>query len=114
MSPALRTLADAAPVKLAVIVPAEKFPEPSRATIALAVFALVAVVAELDTLSGVLMVASLVSTIAALALTSAFTINELDSKPFASLCTTPAGVNAVIVNVPLRTSSFTDNVPVND
>jgi hypothetical protein len=49
--------AEAVPVKLAVIVPAEKLLLPSRATIALAVLALVAVVAELDTLSAVLIVA---------------------------------------------------------
>ena len=42
VSPALRTLAEAAPVKLAVIVPAEKLPDPSRATIVSVVFALVA------------------------------------------------------------------------
>ena len=41
---------EAFPDKLAVIVPAEKFPEASRATIAEAVFALVAVVAELGML----------------------------------------------------------------
>ena len=38
------------PSRLAVMVPAEKLPEPSRATIAFAVFALVAVVAELGML----------------------------------------------------------------
>jgi hypothetical protein len=37
---------DAFPFRAAVIVPAEKLPEASRATMALAVFALVAVVAE--------------------------------------------------------------------
>ena len=40
----------ALPDKLAVIVPAEKLPDPSRATIAEGVFALVAVVAELGML----------------------------------------------------------------
>lgn len=41
---------EALPFKAAVIVPAEKLPEASRATMALAVFALVAVVAEFGTL----------------------------------------------------------------
>jgi hypothetical protein len=65
---------DAVPVKLAVIVPALKLPEPSLATIADAVFALVAVVALLETLSAVAIVANLVSTIPADALISASTI----------------------------------------
>ena len=59
----------------AVMVPAEKFPDPSRATIAEAVFAVVAVVAELATLRAVEMVANLVSAIAAEALMSALTIS---------------------------------------
>src|SRR6266404_4614028 len=54
VSPALSTFNDALPVtlpvtlpiKFAVIVPAEKLPDASRATIAFAVLALVAVVAE--------------------------------------------------------------------
>ena len=41
----------ALPLRLAVMVPALKLPEGSRATIALAVFALVAVVAELGMLA---------------------------------------------------------------
>jgi hypothetical protein len=61
---------DAVPVKLAVIVPAVKLPLASRATIADAVLALVAVVALLLTLPAVEMVASLVSAIAAEALMS--------------------------------------------
>src|SRR3990172_9634770 len=77
-----------------------KFPEASRATIALAVLVLVAVVAEFDTLPVVLIVASLVSTIAAPAAISALTINELDKLPDASLCTTPAIVNASTEMVP--------------
>src|SRR5690606_6923480 len=85
VSPALRTLFDALPVKLATIVPALKLPEPSRNTIVFGVFKLVAVVAELDTLPAVEIVANLVSTIAAAGLTSAFTINELDKFPDASL-----------------------------
>jgi hypothetical protein len=59
---------------VAVIVPALKFPEASLATIALLVLALVAVVALLDTLPAVEIVASLVSTIPADALISALTI----------------------------------------
>ena len=97
VSPALSTLADAAPVKLAVIVPAEKLPDESRATIALAVFALVAVVAEFATLPAVLIVANFESVIPAFGSTSAFTINELVNNPAALLCTTPAVVNPSIV-----------------
>ena len=65
-----------APVEscVAVIIPAEKLPEASRATIADAVLASVAVVALLETLSAVEIVASLVSTIPADALISASTI----------------------------------------
>ena len=68
-----------------MIVPAEKFPDESRATIALGVFALVAVVAEFATLPAVEMVANLVSVIPAFAAISAFTINEVDKLPEASL-----------------------------
>ena len=63
------------PVKFAVIVPAVKFPLASRATIAEAVFASVAVVAELLTLPGVAIVANLVSMIAAEVEMSALTIS---------------------------------------
>jgi hypothetical protein len=52
----------ALPFNVAVIVPAEKLPDPSRATMADKVFKFVAVVAELLTLPAVLIVASLVST----------------------------------------------------
>ena len=69
------------PVVLAVIVPALKFPETSRATIALAVLALVAVVAELETLRAVAMVESFVSTMAADSETSAFTIPDTEAPP---------------------------------
>ena len=62
--------------EVAVIVPAEKFPEASRVTIALAVLALVAVVAELDTLPAVEIVASFVSAIAAAELMSALTMES--------------------------------------
>ena len=44
--PPARTLSDASPVKLAVIVPAEKLPDASRFTIALAVLAFVAAFAS--------------------------------------------------------------------
>ena len=55
----------ALPVKLAVIVLAEKFPVASLATIALFVFASVAVVAELETFKAVAMVAKFASVIPA-------------------------------------------------
>src|SRR5262245_31341285 len=90
VSPVLRTFNDAAPITAAVTEPALKFPEASRDTIAFAVFALVAVVAELFTLPAVVIVASLPSLIAADALISAFTIKELLKFPEASLWTTPA------------------------
>ena len=75
----------ALPLKLAVIVPALKFPDASRATIAFAVFPLVAEVAEFKTLPDVAIVANFVSAIAAVGDTSALTINELDKLPEASL-----------------------------
>ena len=49
----------ALPLNAAVMVPAEKFPLASLATMALAVLALVAVVAELDTFPDVDIVASI-------------------------------------------------------
>jgi hypothetical protein len=63
-----------APLKAALIVPALKLPEASRATIAFAVFAFVAVVAEFATLPAVLIVASFVSTIPAAAAMSLLTM----------------------------------------
>ena len=66
---------------VAVMVPAEKFPLESRDTMALAVLALVAVVAELLTFPAVAMVASLVSAIAADASMSALTIAETEAPP---------------------------------
>src|SRR5438477_5346841 len=80
---------------------AAKLPDASRATMALAVFALVAVVAELDTLPAVEIVANFVSTIAADADTSAFTINDVDKFPDASVCTTPALFNPLIDTTPV-------------
>ena len=74
VSPAFSTLLDAAPVNAAVIVPAVKLPLASRATIADAVLALVAVVALLLTLPAVEMVLSLASAMAAEALISSLTI----------------------------------------
>ena len=65
---------EALPVSVAVIVPAEKWPEPSLATIVDPAFAFVAVVAELLTFPTVAIVASFVSAIAALAFTSSLTI----------------------------------------
>src|SRR5260221_4658058 len=94
------TLPVTLPVKFAVMVPAEKLPDASRATIAFAVLVLVAVVAEFATLPAVEIVANFVSTIAADADTSALVINELDKLPDESLCTTPAVVNASIDIVP--------------
>ena len=68
------TLPVTLPVSAAEIVPALKLPDASRATIADAVFRLVAVVAEFETLDALEIVASFVSTIAALALMSALTM----------------------------------------
>jgi len=78
---------------VAVIAPAAKAPPASLATIADAVFADVAVVAELDTLPAVEIVASFVSTIAAAASTSALTMKEEERSPPAALWTMPAVVN---------------------
>src|SRR5579863_496229 len=109
----------ALPFKFAVIVPALKFPDASRNTMVLGLLALVAVVAELATLPAVEIVANLVSTIAALGSTSPLTIKELDKLPDASLCTTPATVNASIDTTPpeeifKRSSAFVlkDKLPV--
>ena len=77
--------------------PALKSPLPSLATMAEAVFVAVAVVAELLTLPAVLIVANLVSTIPALASTSALTMLEVDKTPEALLCTTPAVLKGVTV-----------------
>ena len=63
------------PVKFAVMVPAVKSPLISRATMADAVLASVAVVAELSTFPAVVIVANFVSAIAAEALRSASTIS---------------------------------------
>lgn len=65
---------DAVPVRAAVTVPAEKFPDPSLATMADAVLAEAAVVAEFETLPAVEIVASFVSTMPAAALMSAFSM----------------------------------------
>ena len=99
-APPLTRFPLAVPVKAAVIVPAVKFPLASRATIALAVFADVAVVAELLTFDAVEIVASLVSTIAADALMSALTIT-----PAAILVAFPTEVTspvklALVVTLP--------------
>lgn len=83
----------AKPVKLAVIVPAVKFPLASRATMAEAVLASVAVVAELLTFPAVEIVANLVSAMPAEALMSAFTM--LPSAIFA-LVTAPSLIFAVV------------------
>jgi hypothetical protein len=90
----------ALPFKLAVIVPAEKLPDESRATIVLAVFPLVAVVAEFATKPDAVSVANLPLAIAAFEAISEFTIKELDKLPDASLWTMPALVNAGIATIP--------------
>ena len=105
LSPAFNTFKEEAPVtvpvRLAVIMEAVKLPDRSRATIALAVFAAVAVVAPFKTLPAVEIVPNLVSAILAEAETSLFTINEDDRLPDASLCTIPAvGVRLEIVITP--------------
>jgi hypothetical protein len=111
---------DALPVKEAVIVPALKFPDASRATIALAVFADVAVVAELLTFDAVEIVASLVSTIPAEALMSSLTITpeaidvafptEVTSPVKLALVVTLLAVNAVAVPV-IFVPTKADGVP---
>ena len=87
----------ALPVSDAVIVPALKSPLASRATIAEAVFALVAVVAEFDTFSAVAIVASFVSAIAADALMSPSTI--VPSAIFAEV-TAPSAIFSVVTAEP--------------
>ena len=84
----------ALPDNAAVTVPAAKFPDPSRATIAPVVFALVAVVALLRTFPAVEIVASFVSTIPAAVLTE-------------SLVTAPAGIKAVSAALPTDPSDLT-------
>ena len=96
VSPAFSALEEAAPVSAAVMVPAAKLPDASRTTIALAVLALAAVVAELLTLPAVAMVASLVSTIAADALTSAFKM-----VPSSNIALVTVPVSPVVTNVPV-------------
>lgn len=81
VSPAFNTFPLASPVKEAVMVPAEKFPDPSRATMVLTVLLEVAVVAELATFPAVEITANFVSTMAALFETSAFTIDEVLRLP---------------------------------
>jgi hypothetical protein len=82
------------PVRFAVIVPALKLPLASRATIADAVFASVAVVAELLTFPEVVIVANLVSAMAADVEISALTISP--SNIF-SLVTASAANLAVLI-----------------
>jgi hypothetical protein len=105
------TLPVTLPVKFALMVPAEKLPEESRATIVFAVFKLVAVVAELATFPDVEIVANLLSVIPAPEAISLFIINEVDKLPDASLCTTPAVVNPSIEIVPLE-EIFICSVPL--
>jgi hypothetical protein len=81
---------DAFPIKSAVIVPAEKFPEPSRKTIVLAVLVDTAVVAAFETFPALTIVASFVSAIAAEGETSALTTKLDEKTPPAELWTMPA------------------------
>ena len=103
VSPALRTFNDDAPVtlptKAAVIVPAVKLPEISRATIALAVFAAVAVVAEFNTLPAVEIVASLSLAIVPTVISSLI-INDVERVPEPLVWTTPAEARPSIVTAP--------------
>jgi hypothetical protein len=109
---------DALPVSAAVIVPAVKFPEASRATIALAVFDEVAVVAEFETLSAVEIVASFVSAIAAEALISPLTIVPsriivLVTVPVSPVVTTvPVVAGNVIVTVPAMAAGWIVKFPL--
>ena len=99
-APPLTRFPLAVPVKAAVIVFAVKFPEASRATIADAVFADVAVVAELLTFDAVEIVASLVSTMPAAALMSASTITPAAiDVVFPTEVTSPARL-ALVVTLP--------------
>ena len=92
---------DAFPLNAAVIVPAVKLPLPSLATIALAVFKFVAVVAELLTLSAVAIVANFVSTIPAEALISASTIAPAEILELIVIFAPPLKDVAVPVTSPL-------------
>ena len=97
---------EALPDSAAVTVPAEKLPDASLATIAEPVFAFVAVVAELLTFPAVAIVASLVSTIAALAFTSSLTIApEVIAAdrviPAPPLKLTPAAVMSPLIAIAL-------------
>ena len=103
VSPVFNTLLEADPVKLAVMVPALKLPEASRATIALAVLASVAVVAELATLPAVLIVANLLSVIPAPEAISALTMRDVDTTPEPLVCSTPDEARGVKVMVPALT-----------
>ena len=75
--------------------PAVKLPLASRATIALAVFAFVAVVAEFDTLPAVDIVASLLSGILACSLA-----DDTDKAPKAAESTAPAFIAALSATFP--------------
>ena len=91
------TLPVTLPVNAAVIVPAVKLPLASRATIALAVLALAAVVAELLTLPVVLIVDSFVSAILpaniALVTAPALIVNAVEPPVLPVPVTSPVNVN---------------------
>jgi len=89
------------PERAAVIVPALKFPLPSLATIAFAVFESVAVVAELETFPEVEIVSSFVSAIAALELISAFTIEPAVIAALNATAPVPSKETAAAVTSPV-------------
>lgn len=101
----------ALPLNVPVIIPAEKLPDASRATIAFARLALFAVVAALATLPAVVRVASLLSDIAAPEAISALTINEVERAPDELLCTIPDVLNGKTVNELLSTASVRLTAP---
>lgn len=90
----------ALPFNVAVIVPAEKFPRLSRATIVDAVFVLVAVVAEFATLPMVVIVANFESTMPAPIVMSAFVISAVETFPFTSVRIIPTALRLFTRNVP--------------
>ena len=92
----------AVPDSDAVMVPALKLPLASRATIVLALFRLVAVVALLETLPAVLMVASLVSAMAAALFTIALVITSLATVVLRLTLPVPSMFWAVAVTFPVN------------
>jgi pyrrolidone-carboxylate peptidase len=91
---------DAVPVRFAVIVPAAKFPDASRATIVEAPLAVAAVVAEFRTLPAVEIVARYESAIVAV----------LDRTPEPLVRTIPAVVSGVVI-VPVKVGDAVGAAP---